>query len=281
MDIQIADYGKEFVLECFKRFQGEGVFFVPFVIAVIAFLWISGKKARRSAGGYLLVLGLSVYNPLVITFIIEKLHLSDEYYRFLWMLPVTVFLAWFAAWLVRRFSKPLLQAGVCAACMLLLALPGKSILARGLAVAENIYKIPDEVMEISAVLHEISGKEEITVYADFDLAVLFNQYDPSCHMVMSYGDVADFKSDTYDEEMTAVYDGIFPPEFISKWFLYQIYERNHLGSEIPPLARSLAWLGTEYVVLNKDDAMLEYTLEQNCVPVHETQTYIIMQFLGE
>lgn len=281
MDIQVSDYGMGFVLECFRRFQGEGVFFLSFALAALVFLRVAKKEERRSAGSYFLLLAVSVYNPLAITFVIDKLRLADEYYRFLWLLPVTVLAAWLGAWLVRRFSRPFVQAGVCVACMLLLAVPGKSILARGLMRAENLYKIPDEVIEISETLHALSGKEEVTVYVDFDLAVLFNQYDPSCRMVMSYGDVADFRSDTYNEEMTSEYDGIFPPEFMARWFLYQIYERGYMGPEIAPLARSFAWLGTEYVVLNREDPMLGYTLEQNCVPVHETETYVIMQFMGE
>lgn len=279
MDIQVTEWGLGFVLECFRRFQGEGVFFFFFVVALVVF-WYAKKHEHTWVMLYILGLGITVYNPVIVPFVVEKLELSDEYYRLLWLLPITILIAWMAAWIIRKMPKVWMQVIACLTFMAILALPGKSILDRDFSLAENLYKIPDEVIEICDVMHEWTEEEQITVYADFDLTVLMNQYDPSYEMALSYGDVSNFKS-SYDPSKTAEYEEYFSPSMISKWFLYQIYERNYQGLEIPDAARSFAWLYVDYVILNKTDAMYEYTLTQNCIPVYETQNYVVMEFLGE
>ena len=280
MDIHIDEWGWGFVWECFRRFQGEGIFFVFFLLSVIAAAFFLKNQWKKGLLAYLLFLALTVFNPILINPVVGLLDLDDEYYRFIWLLPVTILIAWFAVYLVERAPKAALRAVVCALCIIALAFPGKTILARGLEPAENLYKIPDEVIEVCETIHDISGEENLTLYVDFDLAVLINQYDPSYEMALSYSDISIFQS-SYDSDKTEEYDGVFSPELISKWFLYQIFELNNTGAEIAPLARSLDWLGTDYVVLRRDEPMLEYAKEQNCVPVYETETYIIMEFLGE
>ena len=274
MEISIAEWGLGFVLENFRRFQGEGVFFLFFAAAVAVLLFAVRTEWKKGFMWYLLCLFLLVFNPLLATPVVEVLGLEDEYYRLIWLLPVTVLLAWLAVWIVEKGKKGWIRAALCLVCMLLLAVPGKSVLASGLKPAENLYKISDEIIEISEKLHRHSGSEELNVVTDFDLVVVLNQYDPSLHLVLPYLDVSLMR----EYEQMEDYETSLPPNLQSQMNIYQMLYNQ---KELPwmELGGAFNYTKTEYVVLKKTDPMLSYVLTQSCEIVEETENYYIMEFI--
>ena len=161
MNIQVSEWGWKFVLECFQRFQGEGVFFLGFACALIWLIITRGKNEwKRPVLGYFACLVFTVFNPLLVTPIIGALGLDDEYYRLIWLLPFTILIAWMAVDLIGRCKQWWSRSILTIFFVVALALPGKSILAKGLSMAENIYKVPNELIEICEIIHEDSEKEE-------------------------------------------------------------------------------------------------------------------------
>ena len=277
MDIHISEWGWGFVGECFRRFQGDGVFFVFFVLSVIAAAIFLKTRWKKGLFAYLLFLALTAFNPILVIPLVNWLALDDEYYRFIWLLPVTVLIAWLAVYLVERVSKPVLRAVVCVLCIIVLAFPGKSILSRGLESAENLYKIPDEVVEVSQKLHalaEENGDEELRVVSDFDLVVTLNQYDPSIFQIVSYADVNLLS--TYDNPEE--YENTFPPYLKSQMHIYQTLY-NQVEYTWMDLGGSFRETETDFVVMKKSDPMLEYILTQSCNIVDEAGQYVIMEFV--
>lgn len=281
MDIQVSEYGWGFVWECFRRFQGEGVFYL-FFLAALLLLFVTARKEKGGKSwkkGVLLffaVLAVTIYNPLLATPVIGRLGLEDEYYRLLWLLPFTVLIAWLAVSVIER-GKAWWQRGLLLVCMtVLLAIPGKSILARGLTVAENLYKVPDELIEICDVIHEDSRGEEPRAAMDFDLVVLMGQYDPSIKLTLSYSDVSYMESQADMDDYTER----FPPGMLSQMHIYKALYRTEEIDGVE-LRGALSYTETGYVVVKRDFPNMEYLYSQGLVLLTQTDTYVVLKLEEE
>lgn len=204
MEIQIEELGMAFVKACFEQFQNGGVFIGLFLAAIA----VLGIRRHRQWGMFLacftILLFLTVFNPLLITGIVSKLHMDAEYYRFLWILPIAVVTAYGLTRLLFVRKKKLLSYMILAVCLALLLFPGKTILGRELALADNLYKVPDELIEVCEVIKKdfeacqeegiFYPEEQLRVAAEFEWIVLMNQYDPSIELTLTYEGVSQLRA---------------------------------------------------------------------------------------
>ncbi|MCI8566693.1 MAG: hypothetical protein HFI39_10310 [Lachnospiraceae bacterium] len=274
MDISVADWGLGFVLENFRRFQGEGVFFFFFFLAVAAFALAVKAGWKKDFLKYLLGLCLIVFNPLLVTPVVGKLGMEDEYYRLIWLLPITVCIAWLAAFLVERGKKAWVRALICLACMGCLAFPGKSILAKGLETAENLYKVPNEVVEISEIIHAHSENEQPVVVTEFDLSVLMNQYDPSLRLVLSYGEMNKLRE--YELHVEEYPDAYWVKCRVNVMWLIEDKRFDLVNGY--DLQTSLDLVEAEYVVCTYEEAMHEMLLANRCIEVGQSGNYRVYRY---
>ncbi len=275
MDIQVSEYGLNFVIECFRRFQDEGVFFLFFAIAIVLLIVSVKKKWKKGFLFYILMLFMTVFNPLIVTPVIEWLDFDDEYYRLIWLLPVTILLAWMAVSVSERMKRWWMKAAAYVIFFLILAFPGKSILDKGLERSENLYKIPDEVIEICDVLHTDSGEDELRAAMDFSLIVLMGQYDPSIELTITYNDYSFLEwqwetNDNFNEE--------YPPELTERLKIYRVlYLKDEEAMEGLDFIRALWLTETEYVVMGKGSAVIDYLYDLNLEYIMDTDSYVVMK----
>lgn len=99
--------------------------------AVLGFLLVSssvccrtdmhtGPGRKRKSGifvGYTVFLLLTVYNPLVVKYLIAKVKFENEYYRFIWILPVIPAVAYYGVRLVTAFRKTWIKVLMAAAVL--------------------------------------------------------------------------------------------------------------------------------------------------------------------
>lgn len=276
MNIQVVEWGWRFVLECFRRFQGEGVFYFFFAGALIWLIFTRRKEGWKPAVlGYFACLALTIFNPLVATPVIGALGLDDEYYRLIWLLPFTIMIAWLAVDLIGQCKKWWSRGALTLLLVVALAIPGKSILAKGLTVAENIYKVPDELIEICEILHEDCETEEPKAALDFDLVVLMGQYDPSIQMVLTYSDCSYLESQADTD-----YNSWFPPYLLSQMHIYQALYREVevVGQEVNG---ALKYTETDYVVVKKTFPNLNYLYTQGLYVLDETENYVVLTLIKD
>lgn len=194
MSVNASELGNAFVKTCFALFQ-DGSFFLYLTALCFLYLLIRKQVKWKSFFGlYACFLILIVFNPFVIWRVVAALGLDDEYYRFLWLIPVTVLPAYTGTVLVME-RKRMGTGVICfAAVILTIFFCGNTIFARPFTLIENIYKIPDEVIEICEIIRADSPEEEPCVAADFDLDVLINQYAPDLDLILSYREIADIRA---------------------------------------------------------------------------------------
>ena len=144
MDISVQEWGLSFVLENFKRFQGEGVFLLLWSISLLLFVLCVKKGWKKGLIFYFIGLFLTVFNPIFATPVVQILGTDDEYYRLIWLLPITIMIAWMVTFITEKGKKTVVWLALCMVCAVAVAIPGKSILAKGLQpAAARLPLLPD------------------------------------------------------------------------------------------------------------------------------------------
>lgn len=283
MDITIAQEGWRFVLTCFERYQGEGWFFLWFFVA-LGYLWWSNRRSGsenneisqrsmiRWSMIYVVILALTVFNVVLMRFVVSKLSMEDEYYRFIWLLPVTVVTGFAAARMVVRSRTWWMRTLLIAGLAVVMLFTGKTILGRGFTFAENLYKVPNEVMEISRIIHEDSEAENPKVIAEFDVVVLLNQYDPSISLEIAYGDVSTLR----DVERA-------PEAYWDRWLTSRLTVMNVVMDRELSISRwdfmaAMDYTDAHYLVASRDPDLEAYYAEARCVPLEKTEHYVVYRY---
>lgn len=185
--VTIQEYGLHFVSACMKLYWSSCWYPLLFVVGIICTLIWGRKKNSRIFIGYVLFLLLTVYNPLVVKYLIAKVKFENEYYRFIWILPVIPAVAYYGVKLVSIFRKNwqrALAAIVVLCCFVLLGNPLDGVV-NDFAMTENIYKVPDDLRAVCDVIHQNQENDFPRVVFDSSLNSIVRQYDAGIGLVIS------------------------------------------------------------------------------------------------
>lgn len=216
-------------MELFREYMGTGLIMILFLVSLI-YLWVQEKrKYIRILFIYVPVILLCLFfNPL-FTRLVYGLAGEEIYYRMLWLLPVTVTIAFAFVTLYGELAgkrKVLFALAAAAGIMV----SGSYIYSNPyFQKAENLYHVPDCVVHICDAI-VVQGRE---VQAAFPLELVqyVRQYEPT--VCMPYG-----------REMT-----------VERWYytwsdLLNEMERDTIDlSRLAPLAKRE---GCHYVILSED-----------------------------
>lgn len=170
----------EAIIEIFKAYNGTGYYCILFIIALI-YLWFTEEDKRIKA--------LLVYAPTLIqvVFFVPYFYMIydrlDEgtYYRILWLLPMTVVIAYAGCRVIgvhTRMGLALLSG--------ILIMSGtyvyKSVY---MTPAENAYHLPQEVVDICEMIRPEEGRERVWAVVPTDLAHYVRQYTTTIQL--AYG----------------------------------------------------------------------------------------------
>lgn len=175
------------VISLFREYMGTGLIVIWFLVSLGYLLAVEKRKHIRILFLYvpLIFLGL-FFNPLFAKLLYTVM--GDEiYYRILWLLPVTVVIAYSAVLLcirVKEAGKPV-QALCLGLCLGALVMVSGSYIYKNpyFKKAENLYHVPQSVVDICDAI-EVEGRE---VMAAFPVECLqyVRQYSPV--VCMPYG----------------------------------------------------------------------------------------------
>ena len=216
-------------MELFREYMGTGLIVILFLVSLI-YLWVREKrKYVRILVVYMPVILLCLFfNPLFAR-LVYGLMGEEIYYRMLWLLPVTVTVAFTVVTLYGQLSgKRKVFFAMAAAAGIMVS--GSYIYSNPyFKKAENLYHVPDCVVHICDAI-VVPGRE---VQAAFPLEFVqyVRQYEPT--VCMPYG-----------REMT-----------LGGWYylrtdLVNEMERDTIDlSRLAPLAKEE---GCHYVILSED-----------------------------
>lgn len=170
-------------VELFRNYMGTGLILVWFLICVI-YLFVQEKdRGKRVLFLYMpIVLFLLFFNPLFIR-IIYGIIGEEIYYRILWLLPVTIAIAYTVVKIYTQLKGKKAYAFLAVSALILMVSGGCIYLNPTFSRAENIYHMPQEVVDICDAI-EVEGREVMAAFPE-EMLIYVRQY--SARVCMPYG----------------------------------------------------------------------------------------------
>lgn len=239
------------VTNLFREYMGTGLIVIFFLLSLI-YLWVrESRKYVRILFVYVpVILLLLFFNPLFAR-LLYSLVGGEIYYRILWLLPVTVTVAFAAVTLYGRLPDKHRTVFALAA-MAGIAVSGSYIYSNPyFRKAENLYHVPDSVVHICDSI-VVPGREVQAVFP-LELVQYVRQYEPT--VCMPYGREVTVERWSYWGEL---------PDEMSK-------ETIDL-SRLAPLAKEE---GCHYIILPEDKEIIGDPAEYRWVVFDRTDGYVI------
>ncbi len=273
--VSVAELGIKYLGEVISRFNG-GCIYLAIYFACIIFLCIRGnKRDRKIFVPMTILLIVTVYNPLFPLILSKFADINSEYYRFLWITPVIVLVPYMVTKLIafvnnnthKRNEKYLF---IVLAVLILLTGSRFIYSVSDFEIAQNIYKVPNELIEVSEKLHEISEDKYPKAYLEYEYNMQMRQFDPKILLTIDREDYIYAMTTPYSYEM--IEDDSHPQyRILAALTRYQHVDMNRLCDAFDATQ-------TEYVVLSKGSTMIDRLVERGLNIVSETENHVILKY---
>ena len=239
------------VTNLFWEYMGTGLIMILYLISLI-YLWVKEQRkyVRILFVTVPVILLLLFFNPLFAG-LLYRLAGDEIYYRILWLLPITVTIAFAAAMLYGGLPDKQRTVFALAAAAGIMISGGYIYHNPYFQKAENLYHMPDSVVNICDVI-VVPGRE---VQAAFPLELVqyVRQYAPT--VCMPYG-----------REVT-----------VDRWHIWgglpDEMEKEQIDlSRLAPLAKEE---GCHYIILSEEKEIIGNPGEYRWEIFHQTDGYVI------
>ncbi len=268
--VNVFENGIGYLLKCLRLYSNGTGFFAMFILCVI-FVAIKGtKEDRRMFMPPAAALLITVFNPFVPLVLDKIFDVSGEYYRLFWIAPVIVLVPYVLTKLVFDATtkrETVIVASLAAAAFLL---GGNYVYANGMNVAENIYKIDDELIEISDIIHEDAGTEYSKAFFEYEYNMEIRQYDPKMLLCVDREDYIYAMNYSYTYEMLG--DDTKPVYKI----LALLVRNQKVDSE--DLTDALEETKTGYVVITKGHPQTGFLKDAGLCVIGDTATHLVLKY---
>jgi len=243
-----------------------GYTFYPIVILfLIAYLVLLVKRNRTETNlSVLIASGFFVLLFPVLYFVCNKIGQGAECYRFFWLFPLNIILGFLVVslWKHENYDK---ETGV----ILLIAIVGfcgNVLFANDISlVAENIYEIPEEMIEICDDINADCLGREVRVVGESEVMICIRQY--SSNLCWGYtgrgqmvqADEDEFSSMYIDDTQYRVAMAIGQNQYIDGTDFYD----------------DLKTMDTDYLVVLKDNEVTNRLYENAFDKLYSTEHYEI------
>lgn len=240
-----------------------GAFFFPalFGLATVLF-FIRGKKRERIYIGVSLLVLAVICNDWFYG-LCQSFGIKNEYYRFLWMVPVISGCALLVVKAKELAPGKILKAAVLALAFFGAGFLGKTYLTEAeIQLPENKYGVEDRILELAQALSDCRDTEEPVILCDEFVALRIRQIDPSLRLAVGRE-------------------------------AYLHYARGESQGKLRRAGLNLAHTGSvgrkrrikrffkmqkvDYVILSNEIANEENMKKYGCIPVSGTKDYTIFQ----
>ena len=268
--VNVFENGMGYLLKCLGLYTGGTGFFAMYLIAVLIVLIKGTQKDRDIFLPQAVMLALTVYNPLTPLILDKIFDVSSEYYRLFWIAPVIILVPYTATLLVTQRKAGWENLVMALLIVVMFVAGGNYVYAEGYDTAENIYKIPNELIEISQLIHEDCDTEYTKAFFEYEYNMEIRQFDPKMLLCVDREDYIYAVNYSYTQDMLA--DGTRPQNR-----LLALFVRNQKIEE-DDLIASLEATATEYVVLTKGHPQAAFAVNAGLHQIAETATHIIYKY---
>lgn len=268
--LNVFEKGFGYLEACLAYYSDNCAYFMLYLAALV-FVALKGSKHEKQvflpSAVFLL---LTVYNPIAPVILDKIFDVNSEYYRFFWIAPVIVLLPYIAVKLIMNCKDKTMKAGVALSLVIICLLSGNFLYENGYVPATNAYKMPDEMIQISELIHADADEKYPKAFLEYEYNMQMRQYDPKMLLTIDREDYLFAVTNPYTEEMLA--DEEHPQyRLLATLIRYQPVE------EVDFLA-ALDATGTEYVVVSKDNPMVPFLQNAGLDAVDYTNNHVILKY---
>ena len=273
--VTIQELGLRFVDACMRLYWSSCWYPLLFVVGLICTLIWGRKRNSRIFIGYTLFLMLTVYNPLVVKYMIPRLKFENEYYRFIWIIPVVPAVAYYGVRLVTMFKKKWLRVLLAIAVSVGFMILGNPLdgVVTNFAMTENIYKVPNDLRAVCDVIHQNQENDFPRVVFDNGLNSIVRQYDAGIATVISRNAsiyrAGSTVAGTYDEDSSFYKRQKALLDVID----YHIYEDKE------GFRSALKKSKTDFIVTLTEQTDNEWLTDCGCELIAQTESHLIYKYI--
>ncbi len=269
--ISAAGDGLNFLFKCIALYNGSSFCLVLYLLGLVFIALKGGKELKRIFLYPGLIILFTVYNPLLPLIINRFFDINKEYYRFMWIPPVCILPAFLAAAYVmgEGRSRGFRIVGF-AGFLLLFAGIGSFVYGKGYVPAENVYKIPNEVMAVSKLIRENTDMKYPVAVMDRDMQMEIRQYDATILLACDRTQYLDFLGDVDEDQLTREKN-----EYVNRLLsVIAKYEKIDKDS----FREALNKTNTQFVVVERVSPMLRYLSDAGLESVGTTGSRVVFKF---
>lgn len=277
VNVNIKSDGIKYLFLCLSKYMGNTAYVLLFFGLLIFILIYGNEKEKKMFIPIGITMVLTVYNPLFPVILGKITDISSEYYRFFWIAPILFLVPYCITKLVLVLSDENISDGikksrpvVCALILLVICISSDFLYKDGIDIAENIYKVPDELIEISEIIHKDCPDEYPKAFLEYEYNMQMRQYDPKMLLTIDREDYINAVTEEIPSEK--VYDDYAPQ--------YRILAAIVRGQQVetPNLLDGFELSKTEYVVLSKGNVFINRLEVAGLSVVAETENHIILKY---
>jgi hypothetical protein len=147
---------------------------------------------------------------------------------------------------------------------------GKYVYADGIKWAQNIYKMPPELIEVSEKIHKDSQSEYPKAFLEYEYNMQMRQYDPKMQLTVDREDYLNAVSTPYTEEML---EDETHPQYRLLAFLVRLQPIDREA-----FLDALESSKTDYVVINKSNPRNTFLLSAGLKKIAETEHHNVFRY---
>ncbi len=269
--LNIKEAGFSYIFKC-VGYYSEGSAYLLLYLAALIFIAVKGSRKERLIFLPQAVMALlTVFNPVFPVVLNSFFDVNKEYYRFLWILPVTTAAAFAAAKLVTQYSKNAIKAVLAFfMCICIFVTAGNFIYEGGYQKIENIYKMPSELPQVASIIHRDSKVKYPRAMLEYDYSMQMRQYDAS--ILLSCDREAYLNAVTGGLDYTT----IMADENYYNRLLAVVALNMRLDEEA--FLEGLEKTNTEYIVLTRGSDMINYCKDMGLKEVGNTVNHTVLHY---
>jgi len=258
----------ESMLHMIKTYAGASDYLAIFIICTIFLFYRADKIRRREIILVSLLSFVLVFNNLAWRFV-GKVMESLTYYRFLWMVPIVLVIAYTITYVIDELKGKIETAFVVLLCAAMVMLAGESYMHKdALAFPETIYDLSEDVIQTCEIISEDKENEYPVVAFEPGLNRGTRVYDPTILWAISKRE----------------YDNMYAQGFYEKTDRYKtaqvLVEAVNMGNQenAPKLKKAIEKKKVDYLVISTSFGMDAYLAEAGCYVVGHTNSYTVYAY---
>lgn len=267
--IYINELGIHFVKTCFSLYWENIYFFGIFITGI--FLFLTKKNIfKKYISVYTLFLFATIYNPILIYLVYAHFNQDEVYYRFFWLLPVNIVIAYMGTLCIEKTSGYPAKTGLAVIILCAVLLLGKSGIntTEFFKIPDNLFKVSDEALELSEYIHGNATDENPRIAISSDLLMIIRQYDASLLLTLDRDYVLCWLGSPLFQGLSANNNYTAQKEIMDV-----IYGGN--VSNPDEFREALKSTSTQYIIFHKSVNIQDFLQIEGYQYVAETENYLV------